>query len=206
MSIAIAKACKRLHEIANSAPTATDVPSDGLYFFLESDEVWGHGEPPIVRISRCGSHTKQGRLPDRAREHFRQNSNGSVVVKHFGSALAQRTGPDVLCAHWGKADSRRCPKCKTLVQQTRQHLRNNIEELAVGFIAEWERAEKIAIGILVHCERCKPSKDWLGHHCLNPKVRQCGQWNDKHADFIPTENHIEWFFANLGHVAKIIAH
>jgi hypothetical protein len=201
MTITITEACVRLHEIANSAPTTDEIPSAGLYLFLESGEVWGHGEPIIRRVSRCGSHRKQGRLLARAKEHFTQNSNGSVVIKHFGSALARRQAPESLCAHWGEADSRRCPSCKTSVEQTRSHLRANITEVVVGFNTEWEEAEKIAIGILVHCERCTPSKDWLGHYCLNPVVRRCGQWTDKHADFVPTEKDIDWLFANMGQVA-----
>src|SRR5262245_57158165 len=86
-------ACKRLHEMVNAAPPLNQWPANGVYFFTEAGETWKHGGGGVRRITRCGSHNDPGRLQERATEHRRQNSNGSVVVKHVGSALARRVNP-----------------------------------------------------------------------------------------------------------------
>src|SRR5215471_52416 len=120
----ITEACKQLHQLLDGATNLQQWPTNGLYFFQEDGEVWGHDpNHPIRRLTRCGSHGKIGRLRSRATEHFNQNSNGSVVVKHVGSALVVREG-EVPHDHWGASGSRQCPQCKGRVLQSRDYIVN----------------------------------------------------------------------------------
>src|ERR1041385_5519823 len=189
-------ACKRLHILLNGATELLQWPSNGLYFFQENAEIWGHDpNQNIPRLTRCGSHTKDGRLKARATEHFSQNSNGSVVIKHFGHALAKRSGNNA-DAHWGGSGSRHWSSCKVLVENTRTFLRNNVQEIIVGFSKDWTRAEKIAIGILSHCSLCRCSKTWGGQLAKNISISSGKIWNDADLGYVPTMDDMEWFFRN----------
>lgn len=197
------EACKRLHESLDAAPVLAKWPANGLYFFRENGETWGHGVAAFDRITRCGSHTSPGRLQARAKEHRTQNSNGSAVVKHVGSALARRNDPAALCAHWGAAGSRHCERCAELVRDSRLYLNENIAVIIVGVQRDWMRAETIAIGILSHCEACHRTEHWLGRHALNQIISSGHLWNDKGIDYIPTVPDIGWFFDIIDEPARL---
>ncbi len=192
------EACKRLHLFVDGLPTITaprhiKIP-DGLYFHQDSVE---HSAcvPSIHRVIRCGSHEKPGRLKARAWEHNTQNSNGSSFIKHVGSSLINRDYPNETghFKHWGSISASRCEFCKKIVASSKLFIRGTVLKVA-GIRVEWEKAERIAIEILAHCEKCRPGPVWLGRHCENVTVKEGRLWNDEHVEFEPVPEDIEWFF------------
>ena len=193
----IPEACKKLHELVDDATALRYWPKNGLYFFQEEGETWGHHSDRVIsRITRCGSHEKSGRLPGRATEHRTQDSNGSLVVSHFGSALVAREGRD-LHEHWGGPESRQCEDCRKLVGQSRSYVSNSIREVIVGIEKEWEKAETTAIGLLSHCGVCQRSRSWLGQRARNEVIKNGKIWNDGALDHIPTPEELERFFTMI---------
>ncbi len=100
-----AEACAWLHLQLQVLPlfafpyNPATLPRNGLYFFYEKGEVWGHGgdHPRIVRI---GTNTGEGNLANRISEHFLLDSkkmdfdetrpapkDRSIFRKNLGRAL-----------------------------------------------------------------------------------------------------------------------
>src|SRR5262249_17276430 len=146
---------------------------------------------------------KLGRLRIRATEHFTQNSNGSVVVKHFGSALTIRRG-EVPHDHWGRSESRKCQQCRGRVLQSRDYIRNHVEEVIVDVREGWKNAETVATGLLSHCALCQRSGRWLGHHAVNNTIKTGKIWNDRKVDFLPTANDLDRFFSAITVAGKYV--
>ena len=106
--------CKWLHEQLEQLPIIKyplkleKLPENGIYFFYERDEIWGH-DGCKLRIVRIGTHNKQGNFRSRIKEHylldeskmnFDKNmpkpSDRSVFRKNLGKALLNRDGDDYL--------------------------------------------------------------------------------------------------------------
>ena len=66
--------CKWLHEQLEQLPLISFpfrlelLPKNGIYFFYEAGEVWGHGGNKL-RIVRVGTH-KNGNFRNRIKEHY----------------------------------------------------------------------------------------------------------------------------------------
>ena len=193
----IMEACEKLHQLCHAAGNLVVWPTSGLYFFLEDGEYCGHQSTSWLRITRCGSHKTPSRLKARAKEHFTQNSNGSAVVKHIGSAIVRRNPKRNLCVPWGGTDSRHCHLCHQLCDETHSYLREHIKEVIFAFPENWTSAENIAIGILAHCQACKRSSQWLGQYALNQVIARGRLWNDRGVDLMPTKEEIDWFFQKV---------
>jgi len=99
--------CKWLHEILEELPLIKYpfrlelLPFNGVYFFYEEGEVWGHGGEKL-RIVRIGTH-KRNNFRSRIAEHFLINekkmsfdrnnpkpSDRSIFRKNIGRALLNK--------------------------------------------------------------------------------------------------------------------
>ncbi|HEX8993855.1 MAG TPA: hypothetical protein VF803_01230 [Candidatus Paceibacterota bacterium] len=94
--------CDSFHALVHSLPvlnfpfTDAAVPSDGIYVVFERGER-AHGGARIVRI---GTHTGEGQLPSRLRQHFlTPNKDRSIFRKNIGRALLARDN-DPFLADW----------------------------------------------------------------------------------------------------------
>ncbi len=74
--------CKRLHELVLALPEVrwpfnpAALPRNGIYFFHEAGEMWGHGgECP--RIVRIGTH-REGNFRSRMADHLLEPSLGAA--------------------------------------------------------------------------------------------------------------------------------
>ena len=95
----MSKHCSELHELVNRMkrimfPFESEmIPKNGIYILFEKNEL-GHGGDRIVRI---GSHTGDGKLRTRLKEHFLvENKDRSIFRKNIGRALLNNSNDDFL--------------------------------------------------------------------------------------------------------------
>jgi len=105
--------CKWLHEQLEELPLIRFpfkleyLPDNGIYFFYEDGEIWGHGGNKL-RIVRIGTH-KDGNFKNRISEHYILNehwmgfdksrpkpSDRSIFRKNLGRALLNKDNDDYL--------------------------------------------------------------------------------------------------------------
>ena len=209
--------CKWLHEQLDQLSMIThpfnleDLPQNGIYFFYEEAEVWGHGsdEPRIVRI---GSHRGQGNLRSRISETYlldeRRLSFGSenakpadrsIFRKNLGRALLNRDGDDYLEV-WEidftpTEDRERYRHLRDIEKEKRLEeaisglLRNrfSFRVIAVDSPAERRDLEKRRICSVARCSLCRPSCDWLGRSSPERKIRDGKLWQVQNLKGHPLE-------------------
>lgn len=159
------------------------VPKNGLYFWYEEAEL-GHGEKP--RITRVGTHEKQGRLRARINQHFGGAREGSVFRKHLGGALMRvNTEPEAEVKAWyekRKENPRfNDPKFRYYEEEvTNQAKDSSYRVLRVDDSNERLQMEEKLIALFSHCEACCPSKKWLGNHAYRKEICDSALWNINH--------------------------
>lgn len=186
--------CAYLHEIVrrllryNFPPPDEGIPANGLYFIFEAGEVC-HGDDRIVRV---GSHTGNGNLAARLREHVTVNKDRSVFRKNIGRALLCRDN-DPFLKDWNFDLTKRVDRDRYghLVDKTKQHeveqaVSNHISR-AMSFrvvgAANRELAlqlERRCIATISLCGACRASPNWLGRSSPNRKIRDSGLWQVQH--------------------------
>jgi hypothetical protein len=195
--------CKWLHEQLENLPVFAfpfnleRLPRNGIYFFYEKGEVWGHGGEN-ARIVRVGTH-KDGNFRSRIAEHFLLEErkmqfdpsrpapkDRSIFRKNLSRALLKRERDPYLHV-WEKDFTSR------QVREKWSHLRNidieqRIEAEITRLLRETfsfrliiigtqdQRMEKAGlegrlIGTVAQCKGCRSSKSWLGRH--SPKQEIC---------------------------------
>jgi len=204
--------CKWLHEILEELPLIKYpfrlelLPLNGVYFFYEEGEVWGHGGEKL-RIVRIGTH-KGNNFRNRIAEHFLINekkmsfdrnnpkpSDRSIFRKNIGRALLNKNKDPYLKiweidflprANRDKySDLRDIEKEKSIEKQITEILRNNfffrfvIIENEDGRIGSKGLESKL-IGTVSRCTMCKPSMNWLGNYSPKKQIRTSGLWLIQH--------------------------
>lgn len=212
-----ADACQTLHLIAERLPVVsypfqpTDLPRDGIYFFYETGETWGHGEPPRARIVRVGTH-REGNFRSRMADHYLVGRKAevqrdrpapkdrSIFRKNLGRALLARTN-DPYLPMWeidfttrAKRDAlgerRNLVKEQSLEDEISRLLRERFVFRCLPMSGEEERMggsglEAKLIGTLARCTRCRPSDGWLGRYSPKPEIRRSGLWLSQHLSSEP---------------------
>ncbi len=204
--------CKWLHHQLEGLPllrfpfSLEQLPDNGIYFFYEDGEIWGHGgdKPRIVRI---GTH-RDGNFRSRIKEHFLfddsrmdfgsddpKPSDRSIFRKNIGRALLNERQDNYLGV-WEIDFMRRNNR------EQYEHLRdiqkeNEIESkvtrilrqnFSFRFIIVENQTQRIGpeglegalIGTTARCELCKPSRNWLGKHSPKHQIRESGLWLVQH--------------------------
>lgn len=204
--------CKRLHDLVEGLPetrwpfASDDLPRNGIYFFYEAGEVWGHGgdRPRIVRV---GTH-REGNFRSRMADHyliderkmrFNQNKpapkDRSIFRKNIGRALLHRDA-DPYEAVWNidftTRASRDADGSRRDVAKERQIEGEVSRILRERFAFRWielegqerrmgsQGLEAVLIGTLARCDGCGPSDNWLGRSSPKPKIAQSGLWLEQH--------------------------
>ncbi len=203
--------CKWLHEQLEQLPLIQfpfkleQLPDNGIYFFYEEGENWGHGgnKPRIVRIGT----SRDGNFRSRIKEHFLLNESKmnfdatkpapherSIFRKNIGRALLNKEDDDYLkiweidFTNREKRDEyghlRDIQKEKKIESEVTRILRENF---SFRFITEVqmkrmgsEGLESSLIGTAAHCKLCRPSSNWLGSHSPIEKIRKSGLWLVQH--------------------------
>lgn len=183
------------------------LPENGIYFFYEDREFWGHGgyKPRIVRI---GTH-KDGNFRSRIKEHFlldesRMNFNAtqpapherSIFRKNIGRALLNKA-KDVYLKIWEidftikknrkiYGHLRDIQKEKTIESEVTRILRGKFSfkfiMVAGGQMEKMgaKGLEVSLIGTVAQCLLCRPSSNWLGRHSPKKQIKESGLWMVQH--------------------------
>jgi len=179
--------CVRLHSLFNSLPRYTwenisEIPFlNGIYVVFEKGETY-HGMERIVRI---GTHTSDGRLINRLKDHFvKENHDGSIFRKNVGKAILNAYH-DPYLKIWTIDTSKPenallMDKAKNAETEARvsEFLRKSFS-FAVFPVESKEkrlRFEEGIISTLHHTEDFVPSKKWSGQYSPEPEIRTSGLW------------------------------
>jgi|Deesub1362A_J573_1020465.scaffolds.fasta_scaffold01036_13 hypothetical protein len=204
--------CKWLHEVLEGLPLVKfpfeidSLPNNGIYFFYERGEFWGHGERKL-RIIRVGTH-KGNNFKSRISEHFLINeskmnfksnrpkpSDRSIFRKNIGRALLNKNS-DPYLSIWEIdfttvekrmkfGDLRNIEKERLIEKEVTKIIREKFcfrfiiiddEKLRIGS----EGLESLIIGTLAKCQQCKPSPLWLGNFSPKSQIRSSGLWVVQH--------------------------
>ena len=208
----MSEVCKWLHEQLEQLPhikfpfKLEQLPENGIYFFYEKDEIWGHGgdNPRIVRI---GTH-KQGNFRSRIKDHFlldeskmnfdRDNpkpSDRSIFRKNIGRALLNRDRDNYLQI-WeidftirenreSLGHKRDIDKEKRIESTITRILRKRFSFRFIATESQIERMgskglESSLIGTVANCKLCKPSDKWLGSYSPKIQIKESGLWLVQH--------------------------
>ena len=204
--------CKWLHEQLELSPPISfpfklgQLPENGIYFFYEEGEVWGHGgnKPRIVRI---GTH-RNGNFRSRIGEHYLLNeswmnfnenkpkpSDRSIFRKNIGRALLNKDEDSYLQIWnidfmmkrnrelWGYR--RDIEKERRIEEMITKILRERFSFRFIVVDSQVERMgskglESSLIGTISNCKLCKLSANWLGNHSPVQKIRESGLWLVQH--------------------------
>lgn len=204
--------CKWLHEQLERLPLVSypfemqSLPRNGIYFFYERGELWGHGGDRS-RIVRIGT-SRQGNFRSRIGEHFLVDASKmnfdkkrpapherSIFRKNIGRALLNKKSDNYLRV-WEmdftsrqsrgmRAHLRDIRKEKEVEEEVTRILRNNF---SFRFIIVDELVQRMGtrglesslIGTVASCSLCQPSRAWLGLHSPKKEIREGGLWLVQH--------------------------
>lgn len=183
-------ACHFLHHALTHLPRfrreeLSRVPKNGIYVLFEKGEV-GHD---VERIVRIGTHTGQGNLAVRIREHlYTPNKDRSIFRKHIGRCLL---AADPFLAQWqldlttraartAWADTLDKDRLKDVENEVTQYMANSFSFCVLQFEAQADRLhyEQRLLSTVFDCRDCGPSEGWLGRsHPSSELMRRSGLWN-----------------------------
>ena len=204
--------CKWLHEQLEQLPLIKfpfrleQLPENGIYFFYEKGEIWGHGGNKL-RIVRIGTH-KEGNFRSRIKEHYlldesKMNFDSdrpapherSIFRKNIGRALLNKAKDDYLKVWEIDFTTKRSreefgykrdvEKEKKIESDITRILRENFCFRFIKFDSQEERMgkkglESSLIGTVASCGLCRPSLSWLGKYSPNLKIKNSGLWLVQH--------------------------
>jgi len=214
--------CEWLHRHLEELPLIkypfklVDLPKNGIYFFYEKGEIWGHGDknPRIVRI---GTH-RGDNFRSRINDHFLFNDrkmnftkdkpapkDRSIFRKNIGRAILNKNKEDYLDV-WNidfttkikrekYSHLRDIKKEKVLENQITDLLRNNFSFRFLELPRDTKKMgktglESFLIGTVSKCEVCKSSEKWIGKYSPTNQIQNSGLWLVQHlnSDVITEEN------------------
>lgn len=199
--------CKWLHEQLQQLPLVKfpfdldRLPRNGIYFFYEAGEDWGHGGS-LPRIVKIGTSTGNNNFRSRIGQHYLLNEakmdfdaskpapkDRSVFRKHIGRALLNKA-KDMYLSIWNidftKRENRRQYKHlrdiereKTMELAITKQLRERFffRFITLGDSKEQRLGlEKHLIATVAQCSLCRPSPGWLGSFSLDERIQQNHLW------------------------------
>ena len=203
--------CKVLHRIVDKCLECQHpidmkkLPHNGIYFFYERGEMWGHGGN-MPRIVHVGTH-RNGNFQSRIRDHYTPDTkmdfdaqkpaphDRSIFRKNIGRAILNRDNSDYLQVwdiDFTTTENRKKYshlrdiefEKNTELEITRL-LQENFSFRYIPVENEAERMGKTGlesrlVGTLSSCRMCHASDNWLGRHSPVGEIKQSGLWQSQH--------------------------
>lgn len=182
------------------------LPENGIYFFYEQGETWGHGgnKPRIVRVGT----SKDGNFRSRISEHYLLDESKmnfahskpapherSIFRKNIGRALLNQRGDNYLKVWEIDFTSRKSrnqythlrniEKEKNLESEITKLMRNKFSFKFIEISGQAQRMgktglESALIGTLAQCKFCRASDNWLGKYSSKPEISNGKLWLTQH--------------------------
>lgn len=204
--------CEKLHSMFCAVKrfsypfSEVEIPPDGIYVIFEKGEKGHH----CNRIVRVGSHTGEGNLPHRLKEHFvNENKDRSIFRKNIGRAVLNKK-LDPFIDQWeidltSAASKRRYlqnidkRKLETVEKLVSKVIRDNFSFVVLPIKNKEKRLhlESEIISTVSLCTDCKPSRDWLGKWSTKAKIKDSGLWLEQHLYKTPLNNINLEYLSNL---------
>ena len=188
--------CTAVHLFFNRMPRMdyqriANIPfEDGIYIMFEKGQK--HGE--LDRIVRVGTHTAEGRLKARLKDHFiSRNKDGSIFRKNIGKALLSKNNDpylDIWTANMSnKKKTATIDKVKAAEIETAvsDYLQDKIS--FVCFPINNKEARLRIEGALISLLNCSddfyPDNNWLGKFSPVDRISRSGLWLTQGLDAEP---------------------
>lgn len=188
--------CKAVHLLFNRMPRMdyqmiAKIPfEDGIYIMFEK----GQKQGDFDRIVRVGTHTAEGRLKARLKDHFiSQNKDGSIFRKNIGKALLSKNN-DPFLDLWtldmsNKKNTATIDKVKEAEIETAvsDYLHNNISFVCFPINNKEARLriEEALIALLNCSDDFYPDNNWLGRYSPVDRINRSGLWLTQGLDAEP---------------------
>ncbi len=183
--------CNKLHYMFVSKKrhhfpfNESEIPQNGIYVLFEKGEM-AHGTERIVRI---GTHTGEGRLLSRIKEHFlKENKDRSIFRKNIGRAILAKSN-DTFLEQWNWDLTTRENKNKLLPlldtkkqaqieKEVTKYIQENFSFVVFEVPSKDDRLdlESKIISTVSLCQDCEASTGWLGNSSPISKIQQSGLW------------------------------
>ena len=183
--------CARLHKLFNDMPrfswnTIDNIGFDnGIYVLFEVGEKYCG----MDRIVRVGTHTSNGRLLRRLKDHFiSENKDGSIFRKNIGKAILNKNKHpylDVWSADTSKKENITRLGCKydralqaKIEENVTKYMRKNFTFVCFPVTTEEERLhlEEGIIATLNNASDFAASAEWRGKYSTEKEIVQSGLW------------------------------
>lgn len=207
--------CEELHKIFNNMKrfrfpfNEKDIPRNGIYVLFEKNEA-AHGSERIVRI---GTHTGNGQLVSRLKQHFlNENKDRSIFRKNIGRALLNKE-KDAFLEQWEIdlttkeardefLDLVDLEKQKQVEEQVSDYIQKNFSFIVFAVEDKEKRLEMESkiISTLSLCKNCGPSRNWLGLSSPKEKIKETGLWQINELYKQPLTNTEIMELKNLGKI------
>lgn len=193
--------CLKLHRLFCGMPRyrfdqIDQIPFiDGIYIMFEAGERY-HSYDRIVRV---GTHTSDGRLKQRLRDHFlKENKDGSIFRKNIGKAILNKNSHPYLSIWTEDSRDRRAMHLKygdafdegfqaQLEQQVSRYLRENITFTCIP-VPSAEARLRYEEGIIASLHQAGdfgPGEQWRGRYSPVQAIRTSGLWLVQGLDATP---------------------
>lgn len=188
--------CKAVHLFFNMMPRMdyqmiARIPfEDGIYIMFEKGQKQGE----LDRIVRVGTHTAEGRLKSRLKDHFiSRNKEGSIFRKNVGKALLSKNNDPYLDI-WSLDTSRKNntasideAKEAEIENAVSDYLHNNITFVCFPINNKEARLriEEALISLLNSSNDFYPDNNWLGKFSPVDRICRSGLWLTQGLDAEP---------------------
>jgi len=183
--------CETVHNLARGLERhkfpfdESKIPLNGIYVLFQKGEKGHHGE----RIVRLGTHTGDNQLRSRLKQHFiNPSKDRSIFRKNIGRALLNKKR-DPFLEYWELDLTTRKAReeysslidfnyQKTIEVQVSEFIQTKFSFCVFEVNSKEERLkiESKLISTVSLCEKCKPSKMWLGNYSTKNKIVESGLW------------------------------
>lgn len=183
--------CKKLHQLLSGLKklefpfNEEEIPLNGIYFIFEKGE-FAHNTDRIVRV---GTHTGKDQLRSRLKQHFiNENKDRSIFRKNIGRAILNKR-KDPFLEYWEidltpRANKEKYSKLinfskqKEVEKEVSEYIQKNLSFVVLRIDDKEKRVrlESLIISSMSLCDKCEPSKNWLGLFSPIRKIRESGLW------------------------------
>lgn len=188
--------CKAVHLLFNRMPRMdyqmiAKIPfEDGIYIMFEK----GQKQAELDRIVRVGTHTAEGRLKARLKDHFiSQNKDGSIFRKNVGKALLNKNNDPYLDL-W-TLDMSNKKNVATIDKEIVAEIENAVSDYLhnnISFVCfpinnkeARLRIEEALISLLNCSDDFYPDNNWLGKCSPVDRINRSGLWLTQGLDAEP---------------------